>query len=244
MWNIFKNKKESVQKLPLLVDFHSHFLPGLDDGCATLEESMILISKMAEYGYTRLIMSPHIMGDYYKNTPEGIGEKLELVKNEASLRNINIALNATAEYYLDEWFDDKLKSKNLIPFGKNNLLFEISYVNEPRNLFETVFNIQVAGFQPVLAHPERYSFYHNNFEIYEKLAEQGCQLQVNLLSLIGYYGPNEKKIAEKLIEKNLVYYVSSDAHREKHVDMLKSVFATEAFAKVSHQVRNNELLNF
>jgi protein-tyrosine phosphatase len=242
MWSIFKKKNEVLPAQPVTVDFHSHFLPGLDDGCATLEESMSLIKQMKEYGYNRLFMSPHVMGDYFKNTPEMILEKLDIVRKEAQLQNINIQLDVTAEYYLDEWFDEKIKSKSLLPFGANNILFEISYVNEPRNLFETIFNLQIAGYQPVLAHPERYSFLHNNFAEYEKLVAQGCRLQINLLSLVGYYGKSEQKTAEKLIEKNMVYYVSSDAHREKHVDLLKKVFATEAFAKVSRQIHNHELL--
>ncbi|MCX6189602.1 MAG: hypothetical protein NTW54_08390 [Bacteroidetes bacterium] len=128
-----------------------------------------------------------------------------------------------------------------MPFGDNNILFEISYVNEPRNLFETIFNLQIAGYKPILAHPERYSFYHNRFEIYEELVAKGCQLQINSLSLIGYYGIAERKTAEKLIEKNLVAYLGSDAHKQKHVELLKDVSKTEFFARASQQIQNNIL---
>ncbi len=243
MWNLFNKNRDFESALPLTVDFHSHFLPGLDDGCVELEESMSLIKQMHDYGYTHIIMSPHVMGDYYKNTPEMILEKLHLVREEAKKRNIDLMLDATAEYYLDEWFEDKIKNRLLLPFGGNKILFEISYVNEPRNLFETVFDLQVAGYQPVLAHPERYSFYHDHFDIYEKLVAQGCHLQVNLLSLVGYYGNAEKRTAEKLAEKNLIYYVSSDAHRQKHIELLKDVFETKSFAKISRQIHNHELLS-
>ena len=109
----------------LKVDFHSHFLPGLDDGCKTLDESMELIEHMVSLGYTHLVMSPHVMGDFYKNTTEGILEKLELVRTEASQRNIQVQLEATAEYYLDEWFEEKVRTRNLLPFCGNHILFEV-----------------------------------------------------------------------------------------------------------------------
>lgn len=240
MFGLFK-KQSKIPASPLTVDFHSHFLPGLDDGCTTMDESMDLIQRMRDYGYQKLIMSPHNMGDYYKNTPEIILDKLAQVKAEAAKRKIDIFLDATAEYYLDEWFEEKIKTKNLLPFGGNKILFEISYVNEPRNLFQTIFNLEIAGYQPVIAHPERYAFFHSDFEIYEKLVAQGCHLQVNLLSLIGYYGFAEKKIAERLIDKNMVYYVGSDAHKLKHVELLKDVFKTSSFAKVSNQIHNQEI---
>ncbi len=241
MIRLFKKKNKIPKANPVLVDFHSHFLPGLDDGCGTIEESMKLIKQMRDLGYTRIIMSPHVMGDFYKNTPGMIREKLELVREEAIKQNIELQFEATAEYYLDEWFDQKIKNKELLPFGLNNILFEISYMNEPRNLFETIFDLQVAGYQPILAHPERYNFFHQKFDIYKKIADSGCRLQINLLSLTGHYGVAERKTAEKLIDKNLVYYVGSDAHKQQHVEQLKNVFETEYFAKVSHQIHNNEL---
>jgi protein-tyrosine phosphatase len=243
MFKLFKSQKPAQAAKPLTVDFHSHFLPGIDDGCPTLEDSMSLIKQMQDYGYTHLFMSPHVMGDFYKNTPEIILSKLDLVRNDAIKHGINIALDATAEYYLDEWFSEKVRTRALLPFGKEkNILFEISYVNEPRNLLETVFELQVAGYQPVMAHPERYPFFHDRFEEYEKLAELGCRLQVNLLSLIGYYGANEKRIAEKLFEKNLAYYVGSDAHKQRHVSMMGKVFSSGVFASASHKIHNHEII--
>ncbi len=241
MLNFFNKqpKKKAIQ--PLFVDFHSHFLPGLDDGCTTLEESITLIQQMKNYGYQKLIMSPHNMGDFYKNTPEIIVAKLAEVKKAVMDSGIDIQLEATAEYYLDEWFEEKLKTKSLLPFGGNKILFEISYINEPKNLFDTLFKLQVAGYQPIMAHPERYSFFHSQFDVYEKLILQGCQLQVNLLSLIGYYGVMEKKVATELLEKKMVAYLCSDAHKQKHVELLAEVFKSNLFRSSSQQIKNNEL---
>jgi protein-tyrosine phosphatase len=242
MLGLFKRKTvaDTITQ-PLTVDFHSHFLPGLDDGCATLEDSISLLKIMESYGYKKLIMSPHVMGDFYKNTPEMIHEKLELVREEAAKQQIGLTLEASAEYYLDEWFDEKIKKNTLLPFAGKHILFEISYMNEPRNLFETIFNLQVAGYKPILAHPERYKFFHDNFETYEKLVENNCLLQLNLLSLIGYYGVGERKTAEKLIDRKMAHFVSSDAHRLNHVDLLRRVFKDDLFRKAAAVVRNAEL---
>ena len=241
MFDFFKKKNAKAEAVALEVDFHSHFLPGLDDGCKTLDESMELIERMIGYGYKHLIMSPHVMGDYYKNTREGILEKLELVRAEAEKRNLHVHLDATAEYYLDEWFEEKVQSKTLLPFCGNHILFEISYVNEPKNLFETVFQLQVAGYRPVLAHPERYLFFHGRTEVFEQLVSHGCALQVNLMSLEGYYGNPERRMAKELIDKKLVTFLGSDAHRLKHVEILESVFKGELFQQASRLVENNKL---
>lgn len=243
MFNFFKKKIKHIHHESLKIDFHSHILPGLDDGSDNIEESIQLLRKMQEFGYTHLIMSPHVMGDFYKNTPEMILDKLQLLQAASTANGLQISLQASAEYYLDEWFEEKIKAKQLLPFAKNKILFEISYVNEPRNLFDTIFDLQIAGFQPVLAHPERYSFFHSRFDMYEKIAETGCRLQVNLLSLIGYYGPNEKHVAEKLIDKKLAYYLSSDAHKLKHLELLPNVFESDLYLDAIKQSHHLELLS-
>ncbi len=243
MFNFFKKKIKHINYESLKIDFHSHILPELDDGSENMEESIELLRKMQGFGYTHLIMSPHVMGDFYKNTPEMILEKLQLLQEASDANGLQITLLASAEYYLDEWFDEKIKAKQLLPFAKNKILFEISYVNEPHNLFDTIFNLQIAGFQPILAHPERYSFFHSRYDMYEKIAQTGCRLQVNLLSLIGYYGPNEKRIAEKLIDNKLAYYLSSDAHKLKHLELLPNVFESELYHEAIKQSHHLELLS-
>lgn len=243
MFNLFKKKIKHVNHEPLKIDFHSHILPGLDDGSENLDESIDLLRKMEGFGYTHLIMSPHVMGDFYKNTPEMILDKLQLLQAASKANGLQISLQASAEYYLDEWFEEKIKAKQLLPFAKNKILFEISYVNEPRNLFDTIFDLQIAGFQPILAHPERYSFFHSRFDMYEKIAQTGCRLQVNLLSLIGYYGPGEKRTAEKLIDNKLAYYLASDAHKIKHLELLPQVFESELYHEAIKQSHHLELLS-
>jgi len=206
-------------------DMHSHLLPGLDDGAETVEHSVELLRALRALGYRKLIMTPHIMGDFYKNTPEGIKTALDALRQAATEAGItDVELECAAEYYLDEWFGRRLdRGDELLSFGgeKRYLLFETSYINEPFNLAETVFRLQSMGYQPVLAHPERYTYFYGRFDDLVKVRENGALLQLNLNSLAGYYSAGAKKIAERLIDAGLVDLVGTDAHNLKHVTTLR-----------------------
>jgi protein-tyrosine phosphatase len=206
-------------------DMHSHLLPGLDDGAETLEHSLDLLRALRDLGYRKLIMTPHIMGDFYKNTPEGIRAALRQLREAAASAGLgDIELECAAEYYLDEFLGHKLTDgTEMLTFGgdKRYLLFETSYMNEPLNLFETIFDLQGRGYQPVLAHPERYTYFYGRFAEVEKLRrDHGVLLQINLNSLAGYYSPAAKKVAEQLIDAGLVDFVGTDTHHLRHTDTL------------------------
>ena len=227
----------------LKADMHSHILPGLDDGAETLEKSLGLVEKMVGLGYQKLIMTPHIMGDFYKNTPEGIQEKLNLLQNAVQEKGWPIQLGFAAEYYLDEWFIRKLENnEKLLTFGDNYLLFETSYINEPSFLKDAVFQIQSAGYKPVLAHPERYTYLYGKFNDLEKLREAGVLLQLNLNSLGGYYSEGAKRVAEKLVDGKLVDFAGTDAHSQKHLQFLQKAVASKHFGKLmALPLRNSQL---
>ena len=206
-------------------DMHSHLLPGLDDGAETLEHSLGLLSALREMGYRKLIMTPHIMGDFYKNTPEGIRAALQQLREAAAEAGLgDVALECAAEYYLDEFLGRKLADgTEMLTFGgeKRYLLFETSYMNEPLNLFETIFELKAQGYRPVLAHPERYTYLYGRFEEIEKMRrDHDVLLQINLNSLCGYYSPAAKRVAEQLVDGGLVDFVGTDAHHLRHTDAL------------------------
>ena len=138
-------------------DMHSHLLPGLDDGAETLAHSLDLLRALRNLGFRKLIMTPHIMGDFYKNTPESIRAALHLLCEAAAGAGLDdVELNCAAEYYLDEFFGRKLADgTEMLTFGadKRYLLFETSYMNEPLNLYEIIFTLKAQGYRPVLAHP-------------------------------------------------------------------------------------------
>ncbi|MFT6849735.1 MAG: protein-tyrosine phosphatase [Sphingobacteriales bacterium] len=236
----FFNKKIEFNFENLGVDMHSHLIPGIDDGATDLENSIQLIRGLKEVGFKKLITTPHIMADYYQNTPEIILRGLDKVRNELASQGVDIEMDASAEYYFDENLTGLIKSKRIIPLHKKYLLFELSYINVPNGLPNLIFDIQNAGYIPVLAHPERYPFYHDKFEEYEAFVEKGCLLQLNFLSLSGNYGPGVKKIAQKLLEKNLISFISTDLHNQRHMDKIKNNITEK---KIVNQIKDYPFLN-
>ncbi len=235
MFSFFRKKKEGIGPInfsDLKTDMHSHLIPGIDDGSKSIEESLILIRELHALGFTKLITTPHIMSDYYRNTPETILGGLEHVRAAAKAENIPVELFAAAEYYLDDGFIHKLENEKLLTIGDNYLLFEISYVNAPDNLMQIIFRMQVLGYKPIMAHPERYPFWFDNFDFYRSLKDQGVLLQINTNSIAGYYGPEAKKISEKLIESELVDLLGTDTHAMKHIHALKKVTHEKILQKV------------
>jgi protein-tyrosine phosphatase len=206
------------------VDMHSHLLPGIDDGAKDLETSIALIQKMASYGIKNIITTPHVLGDVYPNTPEIIKRALKEVRTALLERNItDITIDAAAEYMLDEQFSAILEKDKLLTLKDNYVLVEMSYFNAPINLYELLFEIQLKGYKPVLAHPERYNFYHHDMKQYYKLKTAGCLFQLNLLSLTEHYGKQVQKTAEKLLQQNMYDFVGTDTHHEKHLDIVRKV---------------------
>lgn len=206
------------------VDIHSHLLPGIDDGAKNLDDSIQLIKKMNSLGIKNFITTPHVLGDVYPNSSTMIKEKLKEVKKELNnqgLKDINIS--AAAEYMMDEQFSKLLEADDILTLKDNLILVEMSYFSAPMNLYDILFEIQLKGYKPILAHPERYNFYHNDFESYYKLKNAGCLFQLNFLSLTEQYGKNVQKISQKLLKLDMYDYVGSDTHHSKHLDLLEIV---------------------
>lgn len=221
MFNFFKTKKteENIHNsLPVSTDIHSHILSGIDDGSPDVESSLVLIKGMMDLGIRKFIATPHIIGDLYRNTPQTINTALEETKAACKKAGMDVELSAAAEYMIDDYFLELLKKKSpLLTLHKNILLTEISYSTPPVNLEAITATIIAEGYKPILAHPERYHFYHYNPDIYYHLKEMGFHLQVNLLSLTGYYGKGVKKAARFLIQKNLASLVGTDLHHKYHL---------------------------
>ena len=227
----------------LEIDMHSHLIPGIDDGVSTIEESISIVNQLRKLGYKKSIITPHIMGDFYKNTPENINAGFLELKKELLKQNIVYEVEAAAEYYLDEWFLDKLRApEKLLVFGGKYLLVETSYMNKPPNLTELLFEISSQGLTPVLAHPERYIYMYDNYEGYKELYAKGVKFQLNINSLSGYYSNGAKTVAEKLIKDNMIDFLGTDCHNEKQVRALIKSFDTQYFRKINQSsILNNSL---
>ncbi len=230
MFNWFRKKK--VGKPDLGTDLHSHLLPGLDDGVRTLEQSAEIILRLKELGYTKIITTPHVMSDTYRNTSATILTARDGLIKYLREQNIDIALEAAAEYYLDEDLFSKLeKQEPLLTFGKNYLLFETNFLIEPLNLKEFIFLASTRGYKPVLAHPERYLYLQQNLEKAEDILNRGVLFQANISSFTGYYSRQVQQTVNRLTEKKMIHMLGTDCHHIQHINLLESAMSLKYFQK-------------
>lgn len=234
MFNFFKKSGKPVEPdLSFIgVDMHSHLLPGIDDGLQEIESTVAFIKDLKALGYKKLFCTPHILSDLYPNSPQTILPKLALVRDALKAANVDIQVDAAAEYMIDHMFSEliaKSKKQDLLTIAGDYILVEMSYLSPSPNFDQTIFDLRMLGLQPILAHPERYSYYHHQFEQYERFKDLGCKLQVNLLSLSGGYGPHVKKTAEKLFKNGMVDFLGTDMHHDRHLAMLKSLATKKEF---------------
>jgi protein-tyrosine phosphatase len=242
MFNFFKkNTASPVQHLPVTVDMHSHILPGIDDGSPDVDTSVLLVKGLYDLGIRTCIATPHIIGDLYRNTDETIEPALAKLQQACRAAALPMQIKAAAEYMLDDYFMELLQSQQpLRTLHKNLLLTELPYTSEPVNLQEMVFHIITGGYQPVLAHPERYFYMHNHYEAYKKLKDMGFILQVNLLSLTGYYGSPVARAARYILAEGLAGLAGTDLHHSRHLN----AFKTAANLQLLHKyVKDDTLLN-
>lgn len=223
---------------------HSHLIPAVDDGSTSTEDSIALIKGLMDLGYERAITTPHIMADFYRNEPDELREKCKELNKVLIEREINFPVEVAAEYYLDENFDEQTRKKNLISFGgdRKYVLVEMSFLSQSNNLTQLIFNAKVHGYQPILAHPERYQFLYTNFEFYKDLFQGDLLFQINLASFVGYYSKEAQKIAERLVKEKMVHFIGTDLHNVRHFPSLRAAMQTKAFQELKElPLRNNSL---
>ncbi|MGC4100499.1 tyrosine-protein phosphatase [Ferruginibacter sp.] len=225
MFNFFKKKEKDIIPglLPFSTDIHSHILPGIDDGSPDIDTSLQLVQGLYDLGIRRSIATPHIIGDMYRNNASTIFAALEKLKEACANAGIHIELSAAAEYMLDDYFLELLRNNEpLLTIQDNIILTEISYTSTPENLDEILNGITAAGYVPILAHPERYHYFQQNLSGYQQLKEMGFILQVNILSLAGYYGKRAQKAARFILDNDLAPLVGTDLHHHRHLEALSN----------------------
>jgi tyrosine-protein phosphatase YwqE len=241
MLSLFKSKPTLKDLIPdNYVDIHSHLLPGIDDGSTSFEETLLLSESLLEIGVSQFITTPHIYQNLWENTQEQIktietNTKLDLKKN-----GISVPFRAAAEYLMDDNFVQLFQAGEILTLKDKYVLVEISYTNPPIQLYSIIFDLRVAGYTPVLAHPERYVYYHYDFNEYLKLKKSGCYFQLNLLAVVGYYGEGITKIAEKLLQKGLYDFVGSDVHHANHIAGFKEKVKIKDLVSLKETIANNQ----
>ena len=226
IFDLFKSNKNKLSDFSFLTtDFHSHLVPGIDDGAKTLEDSVHLIKELYQLGFRNIITTPHVMSGMYENKSEDILKGLNIVREALEREGLtDLTIGAAAEYMLDEGFEQLLEKKDVLTFGDNYVLFELSLVSGHPGLERIVFKMRTKGYNPILAHPERYIYWRDNISQLEKLKDMGCKLQCNILSLTGYYGAPVKKFALRLFKLEMIDFLCTDLHHQKHLNRIKTVF--------------------
>jgi protein-tyrosine phosphatase len=224
MLSLFKKRSSAAVDFSVLgTDMHSHLLPGIDDGAANTDQSLELMRGLQELGFKKFVTTPHIMADMYPNTKSTIARAFDTLKQAGGE---NIPLRPAAEYFLDENFDVLLQEEEpLLCIYDKTVLVEFSFVTTPINFKERIFNLQIRGYQPLLAHPERYFYFNPKRSAYDELRDAGCQFAVNLLSFTGYYGRAAVDLANHLLKKDYIDYLGTDAHHQRHIEALRNAHA-------------------
>lgn len=240
MFSLFKKKNIGIST-PLTVDIHSHLLEGLDDGVNSNEEAEEIINILMELGIKKVITTPHIMNDTYRNDPDGIQQKLSDLKQHLAQQNISIEIQAAAEYYLDEFLFAKVQNKEpLLTFGDKFLLFETNFISEPLQLKQFIFQASSQGYRLILAHPERYGYM--TIEKAEDLRNRGVLFQLNSISIGGFYSKSIQKMAFQLIDKDWVDFLGSDCHNATQARALKELQSNRYYQKACSLPLLNNML--
>ena len=201
-------------------DWHSHILPGVDDGVRTTDDSIAILSKLEQLGVKKVWLTPHIMEDI-PNTTDGLRECFKILQSKYGG---SVRLRLASENMIDSLFEERLGSGDVLPIGENRdmLLVETSYFNAPLRLHDTFEKIKSAGFHPLMAHPERYTYVDDIGE-YSAWKEMGVRLQLNILSLAGHYGPEARHKAEELLKKDMYDFAGTDLHHKSQFGRLQQM---------------------
>ena len=218
-----------------MIDFHSHILPGIDDGSKNLEQSIAMVNEAKKVGFTKIISTSHYMENYYECNEKNRKELLEQVQ-----KNVNgIELCLGNEIYITNNIIELLQNGQASSInGTKYVLFEFPLITtRPMNDKEVIYRLVENGYIPIIAHPERYPFIQENPDYLFELEEMGALFQANYGSIIGMYGLKAKKTLKILLKNNLISFFGSDVHRPEQVynkmpkiiNKLKKIISNEEF---------------
>lgn len=245
---MFFFKKKNIPSLDLgwlRTDMHSHLIPGIDDGAKDIATSLQLIRGFIDLGYKKIITTPHVLWEIYPNTPDIINKGLTELKAAVDKEGLNIELHGAAEYFIDDHFEDEIRKKTpLLCINNNLVLVEFSMVTAPFDLQKVIFELQMQEYQPVIAHPERYTYLSRNKTMLEQLKSAGCLFQINLLSLTGYYGRSVQELAEYLVLNDYYELAGTDLHHSHHLSALQKLATSPLYTRLkdSGAIHNSSLL--
>ena len=244
MLTLFKSKPLLKELIPAnYIDIHSHILPGIDDGAKNVKDTQSLLEAMKALGFGQCITTPHTMKNVWNNTKETIISAETNVKTNLPKLSSELKIKAASEYFLDENLMQLIQDEKLLTVKDSYILVEMSYLSAPLELFDFLFELQLKGYQLILAHPERYVFYHETKEAFDKLKKAGCFFQLNLLATVGYYGKNVAETANYLLNHQMYDFVGSDIHHENHIQGFRNKIVIKNEKELINVIEKNSFFN-
>lgn len=225
----------------LHTDIHSHVIPGIDDGASSMEDSLQLVEEMYNLGYRKMIITPHVRFGSFENDTDTFDKRLELLEIAADEKGLNMEFEVGAEHTMDEYFRHLIKIDKLKSFNDGWLLIEFPFHSLPAHWKDMIFDLQIAGYKLILAHPERYvEFLPFNKKVIDELKDRNILFQMNITSLAGFYGKHVLKFAKYLVEKDYIDILGSDLHNMRHIEYIKkSLHNKDVFNLINSGILQN-----
>lgn len=245
LFNWLKKDNNNTNRVDLSVlhtDIHSHLIPGIDDGSPDMDTSLALLKELEMLGYKKIITTPHVKTEYFQNDVTKLDDLCERLRRAARFEGIKLDIEVGAEHLLDEGVNQRIKNGQFKTFGDNYLLVELPFMFPPFGLDGYIFELQLAGYKLILAHPERYLYWLNDFNQFIRLKDSGVLFQVNIISLGNYYGKDVYNLAKKLIDNNMVELLGTDTHSAKHIEAVRKSCSSSLLKKLleSGRIINKE----
>ncbi len=235
MFNFFRKSKKNVN-LFYNTDVHCHILPGVDHGSQSVEQSLEMLKAEMDMGISRVMCTSHVTAETFENTPESLTAAYNTLCEAVKREGLDIELYASAEYRIDEYWDQQYAAGKILPMPGKFILMENSFQQELLQLDELMFDLMVKGYRPILAHPERYGYYSHRRQRLDQLHGAGVKFQVNLLSLAGYFGQGPRDTAMWLVKHGLVDMLGTDMHDMNHAQVIQDYLRSKDWRKVVKQV--------
>ena len=229
-----------------MTDIHSHLIYDVDDGSKSIEESIELIKRLSDVGFNNIIMTPHYIegSSYCVTNPEKL-EKLEVLRNTVKEKNIPVNLYLGNEIFINENIVDDIKNNEIYTLnGGKYLLFELPFHNQILNLADIIYEIKIQGYIPILAHPERYTYFQDDYSLVDDLREEGLLFQANYASILGYYGKESEKLLKYMLKHEYIDYLGTDVHHTSKTYVIDNFKKIEKhFNKYAGREYYQEIIN-
>lgn len=222
------------------IDLHNHLLPGVDDGFQEVTQSLEAIKLLANVGVKNIVFTPHMNPDVFpKNTEKVIRASYQRFREQIPA-DLGITTSLAAEYMIVHNFENRATNPELLLHGDNSILIEMSYYFRSQNLEQTIFELNMAGKHPILAHPERYIYMAEKLEDFEKLQDMGCLFQMNWMSLTGAYGKASLKILQYLLSHDMYSFIATDLHTIHHLHNILSIHLSHSMSTAIERLIEKE----